>query len=77
MCTSGMPEFGVIYHKLNPIVRATEHYENGYDIDIAVDGGINDITSKKVIEKGANILVSGSYITNNKNYKDAIDSLKK
>jgi len=52
-------------------------YENGYDIDIAVDGGINDITSKKVIEKGANILVSGSYITNNKNYKEAIDSLKK
>ena len=59
-------------NKLNVFV-----YENGYDIDIAVDGGINDITSKKVIEKGANILVSGSYITNNKNYKDAIDSLKK
>ena len=52
-------------------------YENGYDIDIAVDGGINDKTAKQVIEAGANILVAGSYITNSKNYKEAIDSVKK
>ena len=52
-------------------------YENGYDIDIEVDGGINDKTAKKVIEVGANIVVAGSYITNSENYKEAIESLKK
>lgn len=52
-------------------------YENGYDIDIEVDGGINNKTAKEVIDAGANILVAGSYITNSKNYKEAIESLKK
>lgn len=51
-------------------------YENGYEIDIAVDGGINDKTSKKVIDAGANILVSGSYITKSENFKEAIESIK-
>lgn len=52
-------------------------YENGYDIDIEVDGGINDRTAKEVIEKGANILVAGSYIISSDNYKEAIESLIK
>lgn len=52
-------------------------YENGYDIDIEVDGGINNKTAKEVINAGANILVSGSYIINSDNYKEAIQSLKK
>lgn len=51
-------------------------YENGYDVDIEVDGGINEKTSKEVIEKGANILVAGSYIINSNNYKESIDKLK-
>lgn len=51
-------------------------YENGYDIDIKVDGGINDKTTKDVIEAGTNILVVGSYIINSKDYKQAIKSLK-
>ena len=45
------------------------------DVDIQVDGGINDITSKKVIEAGANILVAGSYVFNG-DYKEKIDSLR-
>ena len=52
-------------------------YENGYDIDIAVDGGINDKTAKEVIEVGANILVAGSYIINSGNYREAIENLKR
>ena len=52
-------------------------YENNYDIDIEVDGGINDKTAKEVIDAGANILVAGSYISNSENYKEAIESLKK
>lgn len=59
-------------HKLNVF-----SYENGYDIDIEVDGGINNNTAKDVIEAGANILVAGSYIINSKDYKEAIKNLKK
>lgn len=45
------------------------------DVDIQVDGGINDITSKKVIEAGANILVAGSYVFNG-DYREKINSLR-
>jgi len=51
-------------------------YENGYEVDIEVDGGINDITSKQVIDVGANILVAGSYIINSDDLKTAIKKLK-
>lgn len=50
--------------------------ENNLDIDIEVDGGITDKTARLVVEAGANILVSGSYILNSENQKDAIKSLK-
>ncbi len=52
-------------------------YENGYDIDIEVDGGINDKTAPKVIEAGANILVVGSYMFHTENYKETMKKLKK
>ena len=45
------------------------------NIDIEVDGGINEQTGKKVKEAGANILVAGSYIFSG-NYKEKIESLK-
>ena len=45
------------------------------NIDIQVDGGINNEISKLVINAGANILVAGSYIFNG-NYKEKINSLK-
>lgn len=51
-------------------------YENGYDIDIQVDGGINDKTASKVIEAGANILVAGNYIISSDNFSKAIKKLK-
>lgn len=50
--------------------------EKGFDIDIQADGGINGETAKSVREAGANILVSGSYILNSENLKEAILSLK-
>lgn len=50
--------------------------DNNYDVDIEVDGGINDKTSLRAVEAGANILVSGSYIINSTNYKEAIEKLK-
>ena len=45
------------------------------DVDIEVDGGITDITAKRVIEAGANVLVAGSYVFNEKK-KKKIDSLR-
>jgi ribulose-phosphate 3-epimerase len=45
--------------------------------DIAVDGGINNITGRLVREAGANILAAGSYIFGAKNTKKAINSLRK
>lgn len=52
-------------------------YENGFEIDIEVDGGINEETASQVIQAGANILVAGNYIIQSKNYQEAIQSLKK
>ena len=51
---------------------------NKLDFEIEVDGGINNITAKKCIENGADVLVAGSYIFSKKNteYKKLIDSLK-
>lgn len=45
-------------------------------IHIAVDGGVNDKTASSVIEAGANILVSGSYVFNSVDPKIAIDILR-
>ncbi len=44
--------------------------------DISVDGGVNDKLSLVLIDAGATILVSGSYIFGAKNIKSAIDSLR-
>lgn len=46
------------------------------EIDIEVDGGINPETAKKVIEAGANVLVAGTAIFSNSNYKKNIDALR-
>ena len=36
--------------------------EEDLDVDIQVDGGINDETLETVIEAGANLIVAGSYV---------------
>ena len=62
---------------LEKIKKLKEYcYENDLDLDIEVDGGINDITGKDAVESGANILVSGSYILKSDNYKEAVNKLK-
>ena len=49
---------------------------NDLEIDIEVDGGINKETAILVKDAGANILVSGKYITEADNLKDSIESIK-
>lgn len=46
------------------------------NIELEVDGGINNITAKDAINAGANVLVSGSYIFNSNDYSQAISNLR-
>ena len=50
--------------------------EQGLDLDIQVDGGINGETAPLVREAGANVLVSGSYLFAAKDMRAAADSLR-
>lgn len=50
--------------------------EKGLNIDIEVDGGVNDKTYKSVIEAGANVLVTGSYVFGREDRDVAIKKLK-
>ena len=51
--------------------------KSGKKIELEVDGGINDQTSRIAVEAGADVLVSGSYIFGSGNYRQAIQNLKK
>ena len=69
------PGFGgqqFIPYAVDKIKKLRALYPN---IDIEVDGGINDETCKCVKEAGANVLVAGSYVFSG-DYKFKIDSLK-
>ncbi len=49
---------------------------NNIDIDIEVDGGINDETAKLCTEAGANILVVGKYLVTASDFGNIIKKLK-
>lgn len=69
------PGFGgqkFIPQALDKIQKLRELYP---DIDIEVDGGINDKTAKLAKTAGANVLVAGSYVFGG-DYKQRIGSLK-
>lgn len=69
------PGFGGQAFIDNAIKKIRQIRELYPDIDIQVDGGINNITAKLVKEAGANILVAGSYVFSG-DYKSRIDSIK-
>ena len=75
------PGFGgqkFINSSIQKIEKIKELVKN-FNIDIEVDGGIDDKTSTLVKNAGANILVSGSFIFSGKNkslYKERIASLR-
>ena len=76
------PGFGAqkfIKSQLNKITSLRKKITNlGLDIDIEVDGGINEDTSKLCIDAGANVLVAGSSIFNKKThqYSNIISKLR-
>lgn len=57
-------------------LKAMSSAEN-LNIQIEVDGGVADGNADKLIEAGADILVSASYIFGSPDYKIAIDTLRK
>tara|TARA_Y100000310_G_scaffold327843_1_gene394811 strand:- start:2254 stop:2895 length:642 start_codon:yes stop_codon:yes gene_type:complete len=50
--------------------------EKSKSVIIQIDGGVNSRTAPYLVKDGANILNSGSYISKNKNPKEALEYLK-
>lgn len=59
----------------NTLEKVKEIRKNNKDINISIDGGMNNITIKKAKEAGISMCVVGSYITNN-NMIDKINEIK-
>ena len=60
-------------------IKKIKKLVNKFNIDIQVDGGIDDKTASLVRDAGANVLVSGSFIFSGKNkedYRNKIMSLR-
>ena len=66
-----------IYASIDKIKKLSKFiYENGYEVDVEIDGGVNDKTAKNIIDAGANMIVAGSYIAKSENFTEAIKSLR-
>jgi len=67
----------LIPETLNKVKKLRAEIENrGLNIDIQVDGGINEQNAKEAKSAGANILVAGSAVFKAKDRKTAIDVLR-
>ena len=77
-----VPGFGgqnFMKNQLTKIAKLEElRIEKGFKFEIEIDGGINNKTSKLCIDKGADVLVAGSYIYDSpeSDYKKLINSLR-
>ncbi|MDF2039661.1 ribulose-phosphate 3-epimerase [Cytobacillus oceanisediminis] len=74
------PGFGgqKFIHGVLPKIEAVKKMADakGLNIEIEVDGGVNEETAQLCIEAGANVLVAGSAIYNQKDRAGAIAALK-
>ena len=67
-----------INNSLNKIKLLDEiRRENGYNYKIEVDGGVNESNSQDIIDAGADMLVSGSYVYKSSDHQQAIENLRK
>jgi ribulose-phosphate 3-epimerase len=73
---SGQKFISDVYNKIEAIQKVKE--EINPQLQIQVDGGVDYTNAKKLIDKGATNLVSGSYIfgAENNDYKSRIDLLR-
>lgn len=74
------PGFGgqeFIPSMLPKIEEASRRFESlGLDVDIEVDGGINQTTARQVVKAGANVLVAGTAIFEVEDISEAIAALR-
>ena len=77
-----VPGFGGQTFMENQLIKISKLNEmrikKGLKFEIEIDGGIDDRTSRLCIDKGADVLVAGSYIYNSSesDYKKLINSLR-
>ena len=64
----------LVYDKIEKLRKLADQVNP--ELEIEIDGGVNNINAPKLINKGANILVAGSYIFGSANYKKQIQSLR-
>jgi ribulose-phosphate 3-epimerase len=64
--------------EFDPIVidKVKELREHDENIKIGIDGGVTPIVSKSLIDAGANVLISGSYLFSQDDIGSAIEKLK-
>jgi len=63
-----------VYDKIEKLRKIADQVNP--DLEIEIDGGVNNINAPKLISKGSDILVAGSYVFNSDNYKNQIQSLR-
>lgn len=75
------PGFGgqKFIHNVVPKINAVSEMAKSkqLNIDIEVDGGVNTETAKLCVEAGANVLVAGSAVYNEKDRAQAIKNIRK
>ena len=77
-----VPGFGGQAFMENQLIKISKLNEmrikKGLKFEIEIDGGIDDSTSRPCIDKGADVLVAGSYIysSSESDYKKLINSLR-
>lgn len=71
----GQKFIGEVVNKIKELKAMID--ERNLNIDIEVDGGINNETIKEVVDAGANILVAGSAIFGKEDIEDAVSQLRK
>ena len=71
---SGQEFMPIALDKIRELDRIRK--ENDYRYKIEVDGGLNDQNVNLVIDAGADMIVSGSYVYNSQNRETAINSLR-
>lgn len=71
---SGQEFMFSVLHKIKTLSQI--RFAKNYNYFIEVDGGINNKISATLINNGADILVSGSFLYKSNNYKETIFSLK-
>ncbi|MDP8202994.1 MAG: ribulose-phosphate 3-epimerase [Candidatus Tenebribacter mawsonii] len=64
----------LVYDKIEKLRKLADQVNP--DLEIEVDGGVNNINAPKLISKGSDILVAGSFVFGSADYKNQIQSLR-